>query len=235
VSRSERTSPRVGSTGSDATGAQLNAHDAERLERCLHGGGVAVFPADTVYGLCCNPDDPAAVSRLYQLKGRPPQRPSAVMFFDLELAIESLSELTWETEVLRALLPGPLTLLLANPLSRFPAACGPDPATLGLRVPLLGSAIAALRAVSLPLMQSSANLSGQPDVRRLADVPSSIRHRADLVLDGGELPGRASTVLDLRQYAATGAWRVLREGALSHAELQRRLAGVIRPQHPRSC
>ena len=67
----------------------------------------------------------------------------------------------------------------------------------------------------LPVLQSSANLAGGPDARRLDDVPAAIRDGADLVLDGGELPGTPSTVIDLRAYEPEGAWTVLREGALA--------------------
>jgi L-threonylcarbamoyladenylate synthase len=203
----------------------LDASDARRLEECLAGGGVAVFPADTVYGVCCDPDDERAVRRLYELKGRPAERPAAVMFFALEPALSTLSELRdAERAALTALLPGPVTLLLANPRLRFGPACGPDPATLGLRVPRLPASLAALRAVGRPAMQSSANLSGETDARRLTDVPTSIRHGADLVLDGGELPGTPSTVVDLRDYQSRRDWRVLREGALGRSALERLLA-----------
>jgi L-threonylcarbamoyladenylate synthase len=71
-------------------------------------------------------------------------------------------------------------------------------------------------------LQTSANVNGGPDPRRLADVPDSIREGADLVLDGGELPGVPSTVVDLSRYEA-GEWTVLREGALPLAELERLL------------
>ena len=57
--------------------------DAETFARCIAVGGVAVFPADTVYGLACEPDTREAVERLYALKGRSPAKPSAIMFFDL--------------------------------------------------------------------------------------------------------------------------------------------------------
>ena len=82
-------------------------------------------------------------------------------------------------------------------------------------------------------MQSSANISGQPDARTLQAVPASVREGADVVLDGGTLPGVASTVVDLREYKTTGAWYVLREGALATeavGELLRagRLIGVAR-------
>jgi L-threonylcarbamoyladenylate synthase len=105
-------------------------------------------------------------------------------------------------------------VLLPNRAERFAAACRTDPGTLGLRVPRLPGRIAGLEAVTRPLMQTSANMSGEPDARRLEDVPEPIRAGADLVLDGGELPGTASTVIDLRDFAATRRWHMLREGAL---------------------
>jgi L-threonylcarbamoyladenylate synthase len=186
-----------------------------RLGECLAGGGVAVFPTDTVYGLCCDPEDEQAARRLYALKGRPKARASAVMFFSLEPALAALGELhERERRALAALLPGPVTLLLANRAGRFVAACRSDPSTLGLRVPSLPASLQALCGLSEPVMQSSANMSGEPDARRLEDVPAGIREGADLVLDGGELPGVPSTVIDLRDLAEEGRWHVLREGAL---------------------
>src|SRR4051794_5501709 len=83
----------------------------EVLERCISVGGVAVFPADTVYGLATEPDSREGVDRIYALKGRPPERPSAVMFFQLELALEALPELGERTRgAVQTLLPGALTL-----------------------------------------------------------------------------------------------------------------------------
>jgi L-threonylcarbamoyladenylate synthase len=203
----------------------LSAGDVTRLRACRDAAGVAVFPADTVYGLGCDPDSEAAIARLYALKGRPATRPAAVMFFSLEAALGALPELrARERAALQALLPGPLTVLLANPARRFALACGPEPATLGLRVPLLSRSLTALGALELPLLQSSANLSGEPAPRRLADVPERLRAGADLVLDAGELPGVASTVLDLRDYERAARWRIVRAGPVGAAELQRALA-----------
>ncbi|HEY7952069.1 MAG TPA: Sua5/YciO/YrdC/YwlC family protein [Solirubrobacteraceae bacterium] len=202
----------------------LNPGDAQRLEECLNKGGVVIFPADTVYGIGCDPQNRAAVERMYALKGRPAKRPAAVMFFSLGAALEALPELhERERTAMSRLLPGPLTLLLPNRSHRFPLACGPDPNTLGVRVPLLEGALMPLRAVGVPVVQSSANLSGEADVRWLADVPIALRDGADLVLDGGELPGTASTVLDLRGYEERGEWSVVRDGPVGAEEVERAL------------
>jgi L-threonylcarbamoyladenylate synthase len=209
--------------------AAITQQQAAQLQQCVARGGVAVFPADTVYGVCCDPDSQAAASRLYELKGRPAERPAAVMYFALQPALADLPELLdGERAALGALLPGPVTLLLANRARRFQPACRTDPGTLGLRVPLLPAHLQALTAISQPVMQSSANLSGGPDARTLAEVPHSLRQHADLVLDGGQLPGTPSTVIDLRDYHAHRRWQILRQGALPAATVNERLlvAGV---------
>jgi L-threonylcarbamoyladenylate synthase len=204
---------------------KLDSGDARSLEDCMAGGGVAVLPTDTVYGLCCDPDSEQAARRLYGLKGRPARRACAVMFFALDPALQSLGELPdSERGALQALLPGPVTLLLANRGSRFAPACRLDPGTLGLRVPRLPDSLAALGAVTAPVMQSSANISGQPDARTLAEVTPSLVDGADLVLDGGELPGTSSTVIDLRDFDAERRWHVLREGPLSRDAVRELLA-----------
>jgi L-threonylcarbamoyladenylate synthase len=114
---------------------------------------VAVFPTDTVYGVCCDPDSEAAARNLYVLKGRPPARACAVMFFSLEPALALLEELSdAERLALQALLPGPVTVLLSNPRSRFAPACRRDPLSLGLRVPHLPEPIGALREVAVPVL-----------------------------------------------------------------------------------
>lgn len=202
----------------------ISSSEAATFGRCIAVGGVAVFPADTVYGLACEPDLDDAVARLYELKGRRPDKPSAVMFFDVRLALAALPELGERTRAAaEALLPGGVTLLLPNPAHRYPLAAGPDPDTIGLRVPALPPAAAALHAVRWPVMQSSANHAGGPDARRLQDVPEDIRREADMLLDGGELPGTPSTVVDLRQFEATRDWHVVREGALARDELRERI------------
>ena len=185
-------------------------------------GGVAVFPSDTVYGLACDVQSRVAVQRLYRLKRRPPDKPSAVMFFSLELALAAIPELGERTrEALRRLMPGPVSVLLPNLGRRFALACGADSLTLGLRVP----ALPAFAGVAWPVLQSSANLAGGPEACELAEVPIAIRRAADLVIDGGPLPGTASTVIDLRDYEGESRWEIVRQGMLSYGAVADALAG----------
>jgi len=183
-------------------------------------GGVAIFPSDTVYGLACDPSHREAVTRLYALKHRTLEAPSAVMFFSLDLALGALAELSPKTRAaLGRLLPGPLTVLLNNPAGRFPLACGSEPATLGLRVPALSPQLSALGALKWPILQSSANEAGEPAPTSIAQLDLALRSEVDLVLDGGPLGELSSSVLDLREYELNGGWELLREGPIGSDQI----------------
>ena len=192
------------------------------LERCIAAGGVVVFPADGLYGLACDPLDPAAIERVHRIKGRDDGKPSAVLYFS-PLAMRELVEGLGERSraAIAALLPGPVTAVVANPEHRYPLACREDPERLGLRLiegPLAGA--------MCPIFQTSANLSGEPAPAHLAGVPAEVRASVDLVIDGGTLPGVPSTVVDLTALEAGESWAVLREGGMGADELRARLSAV---------
>jgi L-threonylcarbamoyladenylate synthase len=202
----------------------MSTTEIEAFDACIAAGGVAVFPADTVYGLACDPDDAAAVDKLYALKGRPTGKPSAVMWFDAERALDALRELGPRTRAtMMRLLPGAVTLLLPNPNRRFPLAGGEG---LGVRVP----DVPRLRGAQSVVLQSSANVAGGSDPRRIDEVPAEIRAGADLVIDAGELPGTPSTVVDLRRFEDTGEWAIVRAGAVRAEAVEEAVrAGTVSP------
>jgi L-threonylcarbamoyladenylate synthase len=191
----------------------------EALEGCVQGGGVAVFPADTLYGLGCDPSSGEAIARINSLKGRDEGKPSAVMFFAPLAMRELLSTLGPRTrEALGGLLPGAVTLVVHNPQGLYPLAGPEHPDRLGIRLiegPLAGAACA--------ILQTSANRSGEQATSRFDEIDPRILDGADLAIDGGELGGEPSTVVDLTALEADGSWRVLREGAVSHAQVGARL------------
>jgi L-threonylcarbamoyladenylate synthase len=192
------------------------------LEGTVAEGGVVLFPADGLYGLACDPLNAAAIDQIHGIKGRPDGKPSAVMYFAPLAMRELIGELGPRArEIASRLLPGPVTLVIANPGHRYPLACGGDPDRLGVR--LIEGPLAGART---PVFQTSANLSGAPAPAAFADVDPSIIAGVTLAIDGGRLGGSPSTVVDLAEVDSGGDWAVLREGAMPAAELERVLAGL---------
>jgi L-threonylcarbamoyladenylate synthase len=183
------------------------------------------MPFDTVYGIAADPYREESARRLYQLKGRPATEPTALVATTLDYLLECVPELRGRAASLaRLLLPGPLTLVLPNPARRFGWLTGVNPDTIGVRVPELEGPGAEVLERAGAVVATSANLPGGPDPKRLAEVPEEIRAGAAAVVDGGELPGTPSTVIDL-----TGPEpRVLREGTLPGDEALRRLESPVR-------
>jgi len=214
-------------TGSGATEiVRLESGGAQAarsaLQRCIAAGGVAVFPADGLYGLACDPLEADAIARIHRLKGRDDGKSSAVMYFSPLAMRELVAGFGPRTAAaVSALLPGPVTLVVANPGHRYPFACREDRERLGVR--LLGGPLA---GVMCPVFQTSANLSGEPAPARFADIPGSILAGVDLAIDGGELTGLPSTVVDIAEIEDEGTWTVLRDGALSPGDLASALASV---------
>jgi tRNA threonylcarbamoyl adenosine modification protein (Sua5/YciO/YrdC/YwlC family) len=198
---------------------------SEQAISAVRLGKPVVIPTDTVYGLATTPFRSQPVERLYALKGRGAKQPTALMAQDVDTLLDLVPELRGRAGVIaRALLPGPLTLVLSNPARRFPWLTGERPETIGVRVPELPDVSAPILASVGALAATSANLSGGPDPATVDEVPAEIREACAAVVDGGRLPGTPSTVVDL-----TGPEpRVLREGLVSAAEVLERASAVTR-------
>ena len=192
------------------------------LERTVRSGGVAIFPADGLYGLACDPLNADAIERIHAIKDRDDGKPSAVMYFSALIMRELLGDLGERaSEAVAALLPGAVTLVVANPERRYPLACREDPTRLGVRLidgPLAGA--------SCPLFQTSANRSGQPAPSDFAEVEPALLASVDLAIDGGVLAGSPSTVIDISAIDKTGGYRILREGGVPRSEVERLLAPI---------
>jgi L-threonylcarbamoyladenylate synthase len=189
---------------------------ADEAVAAIRAGRAVVLPTDTVYGLVADGYRAQPAQQLYTLKRRPLSIPSALMAADIDAILEALPEVRGRAAAAaRALLPGKLTLVLPNPARRFGWLCGRDPRSIGVRVPdLTGDALRVVEEAGL-LASTSANLHGGPDPCRLAEVPDAILSAVGAVIEGGDLPGVASTVIDL-----TGPEPiVLREGAVPSAEV----------------
>ena len=190
----------------------------------IRSGGPVILPTDTVYGLCADAYQSEPAERVYRLKGRTRTQPTALMAADVDTLLECIPELHGRSgSIARALLPGPLTLILPNPARRFRWVTGEHYDAIGVRVPVLdGPGREVLDQVGC-IVATSANRPGGPDPRTLDEVPEEIRSGVQAAVDGGELPGVPSTVLD-----CTGAEpRVVREGAVPAAEALERAAAAL--------
>ncbi len=195
----------------------------DEVVEAIRSGQPVILPTDTVYGLCADAYHEAPVRRLYRLKGREEMQPTALLAADVDVLLDAVPELRGRAgTIARALLPGPYTLILPNPARRFRWLTGQKPDTIGVRVPELPDEAQGVLDRVGALAATSANLAGGPDPCRLEDVPAELLSGCAAALDGGELPGTPSTVLDL-----TGAEPlVLREGAVRVREALQRLGGL---------
>lgn len=196
----------------------------EGAERAIRAGRAVVIPTDTVYGLVADGYREAPARELYRLKRRPETQPFALMAADLDAMLDAVPELRGRSAVAaRALLPGPFTLVLANPARRFRWLCGTTPTAIGVRVPELPPAARALLDRVGVVASTSANVHGDPEPRTLGEVPAELLASAGAAIDAGPLPGTPSTVLDL-----TGPEPVvLREGAVPAAEALARARSAL--------
>ena len=190
----------------------------------LRAGLPVILPTDTVYGLIASAEGAAPTERLYELKGRSGAQPSALMTADVEALLASLPELRGRDEaIVRALLPGPYTLVLSNPAQRFGWLAGANRQTIGVRVPELPAVAARVIGAVGAVASTSANKPGGADPRSVDDIPADLRTGVGAVVDGGVLPGAPSTVLDF-----TGAEpHVLREGAAPSAAALERVRDAL--------
>lgn len=188
----------------------------DELIEALRGGHPVLLPTDTVYGLASLPSE-SAVAALYALKGRAPEQPTALLAATPDQLLRAIPELD-RTRLLR----GPYTLVLPNPARRYPWLAGDRQDTIGVRLPDLSPAAAAVLEAVGCVAATSANDPGGPDPLTLGDVPMRLQ-AACPALDEGPLPGIPSTVVDL-----TGPEpRVLREGAVPAGEAVARVRAAL--------
>jgi L-threonylcarbamoyladenylate synthase len=196
----------------------------EEAVAAIRAGEPVVLPTDTVYGLATTPHSADAIIRLYGVKNRPAELPSALLAVDLETLLESVPELHGRSETIaRALLPGPYTLIFPNPAHRFRWLTGDRPETIGIRVCRLPPPSQAVLEQVEAVVATSANVHGRPDPSSVEDVDASIRAAVAAVVDAGALPGVSSTVIDF----SGDEPRVRREGAAPALEAVARALAAL--------
>lgn len=195
----------------------LDATDPQALimaQRVAANGGVIVFPTDTLYGMACDPRNPEALARVYDIKGRSAQKALPVLVGGLDQLVEIVSEVPEKARhLLETFWPGPLTIVLPKQPG-LPAELTPYPG-VAVRMPNHPFALALLQAFG-PLAVTSANLSDHANPGTAEEVLVQLGNSVDLVIDGGRLEiGRGSTILDCGSETLV----LLREGPISFETL----------------
>lgn len=183
----------------------------------LKNGGLVAFPTDTVYGLGACFSDIAAVERIYQLKQRRRNMGLPLLVADaaqMQVVAANISPAAWL--LLRRFMPGALTLVLPKAES-VPDIVTGGVGTVAVRIPNHPLPLALIRGVGMPIIGTSANVSGRPSPLAADEVLSQFGSKLELVIDGGRCPvGRESTIVDV----SGDVPRLLRQGAISLQELE---------------
>ena len=185
-------------------------------ERLLHGEVVAI-PTDTVYGLAADPFNLAAVEEIFRVKGRPEERALPILVNSLDQAMLLAREVPRNfLRLAEEFWPGALTLVV-DASHRLPLKVTANTGRIALRWPRNELVARLIEEVDGPLTGTSANVSGSPACTDAQQVFAQLSERLKLILDGGESPGAVpSTIVELRG----DAWKILREGAITVAEIE---------------
>jgi len=168
--------------------------DLDAAAAAIESGELVVYPTETVYGLGADALDPAAVEAVFEAKGRDRDKPISLAVPDATTALEYTAPTTAERVFMHEFLPGPVTMLVDR-REMVPDVLTAGREQVGLRIPDHELALELLGRVE-PITATSANVSGQPSARRVADL-DAITESASVVLEGGETAGTGSTVVDV--------------------------------------
>jgi L-threonylcarbamoyladenylate synthase len=186
--------------------------------RALRRGEIIVFPTETLYGLGADALNPAAVGKIFEIKGRDPANPIPVLVADRAMLDALVADIPPLAEKLIAhFWPGPLTIVLPA-RKNIPASLVNSTGGVGLRISSSPIAAGLVEQLGKPLTATSANPSGQPGARTVAEAKRYFAGEIDFFIDGGELKSKtASTVIEMRE----NRLRIVRLGEIGRAELER--------------
>lgn len=190
----------------------------------LKRGGIVAFPTDTVYGLGACANLHQAVERVYQVKERPRNMALPLLLahtLQISEVAEPVPPIAWL--LARKFFPGALTIVLHKSNSVLDIITGGG-ITVAVRVPAHPIPIALADGLGMPVVGTSANLSGKPSALTADEVYSQFGDKIDLVIDGGRCPGgREATIVDVTGETPV----VLREGAISREELKQVCGSIV--------
>ncbi len=199
--------------------------DFSEAAMIIKNGGLVAVPTETVYGLAGNGLDERTVKKIYEVKGRPAVKPLSLMVPDKEAIKQYCEDVPPQAEYLAdKFWPGPLTIVLKS-RAVVPDIVRAGGRTVGLRCPDHPMTLKTLRAAGVPFAAPSANPSGEESPQNAQKVTEYFNGKIDGIIDGGSCGiGRESTIIDM----SAVPYKILRQGALSGAEIERALADKLK-------
>ena len=207
---------------------KIDDDSVKKAKDILLSGGVVAIPTETVYGLAAIGTFPDAVKKIFEIKGRPTDNPLIAHVhenFDIERLVTVEQDYVYDLK--RKFTPGPLTMVMkSRKVVCKEAVCGGD--TLAVRIPSHEGCLKLLRAVDMPLVAPSANISKHTSPVRAEHVYNDLNGKIPLILDGGKcVGGIESTVID-----ATGKTpRILRAGLITKEMIESVAGGCVIAEH----
>ena len=179
-----------------------------KVVQILKSGGVVAYPTDTIYGIGCDIFNKRAMEKIYRIKGRDKKKPMSFVCSDLSHISQFAKVSNYAYRIMKRLLPGPYTFVL-EASSAVPRIVSTKRKTVGIRIPDSEIALSIVRDLGNPIISTSANMSGENIISDPFQIEDLFGSQLDAVIDGGNLSGDPSTVIDL----SGDAPEVLRMGA----------------------
>ena len=181
----------------------------------LERGGIAILPTDTLYALSASALNKKCIEKIYKIKGRNFNKPLSIMFYSLSQAGKYVKFNRLELKIARKFLPGPLTLVLTMKY-KFPKELTFGSKKVGIRIPDNKITLEILKKVKIPIIATSANISGKKNPIDVKTALNQIGNRADIVLDQGRCKyNKPSTVVEVNGKGIS----IIRNGIISKKNL----------------
>lgn len=189
----------------------------EKAETIIKNGGLIVIPTDTVYGIVGDATQAKTVERLYALKVRPREKAFPIFMRDIAMARWFAYISDAKARFLEHVWPGPLTVIFHHK-EKLPSVLTARHDTIALRIPRISFVSSLLARLDVPLVQSSANISGMPVAKNSEDIIAAFadqKQNLDLIIDGGEVAGMPSTIIDF----TANQPRLVRSGVMTKEDI----------------
>ena len=188
----------------------------KEISQIIKNGGIVVFPTETVYGIGTNGLNKEAISRLYEVKQRPTNKPISLLVSSIDMAEMVAKDITdMEYKLMEKFFPGPLTIILKKK-SNVPDNLTNNTDTVGVRMPDNIIAKELIEYANVPIATPSANISGKPSGTDINTIMNDFKDKVDYYIDGGKSKlGIGSTIVKLEN----GYPVILREGSISKKQI----------------